>query len=131
MPEHVHIVVHPRRPVYDMAEIREQIKEPVGRAAVRHLREHAPAPEWLPRIQVVKRDRVRYHFWQKGGGFDLNIIEPKTLFQMIDYIHMNPVRRGLAVRARDWKWSSAAWFEGNGESPVPLGKIPLEWTITD
>lgn len=61
--------------------------------AVRYLREHAP--EWLPHIRVTKRDRVRHHFWQKGGGFDRNIVEPRTLLQMIDTIHLNPVRRGL------------------------------------
>jgi putative transposase len=48
---------------------------------------------------------------------------------MIDYIHLNPVRRGLVERASDWKWSSAAWFEdleveGNGLVP---DRIPPEW----
>jgi putative transposase len=28
----------------------------------------------------------------------------------IEYIHMNPVRRGLVKRAVDWKWSSASWY---------------------
>jgi putative transposase len=31
---------------------------------------------------------------------------------MIEYIHANPVRRGLVTRAEEWKWSSAGWFEG-------------------
>src|SRR3954468_24189178 len=48
MPEHVHLIVWPRRPVYDMAAILQAIKEPVGRLAVGYLEEHAP--EWLPRI---------------------------------------------------------------------------------
>ena len=30
----------------------------------------------------------------------------------IDYIHANPVRRGLVGRAEDWKWSSARWYAG-------------------
>ena len=29
---------------------------------------------------------------------------------MIDYIHANPVRRGLAAKAEDWEWSSARWY---------------------
>ena len=33
MPEHIHLIVWPRRPVYDIAEIRQAIKEPVGRDA--------------------------------------------------------------------------------------------------
>jgi putative transposase len=31
---------------------------------------------------------------------------------MIDYVHQNPVRRGLVKRAEDWKWSSAAFYAG-------------------
>jgi putative transposase len=30
----------------------------------------------------------------------------------IDYIHANPVRRGLVARAEDWEWSSARWYAG-------------------
>jgi hypothetical protein len=30
---------------------------------------------------------------------------------MIDYVHANPVRKGLVVRPADWKWSSAGWCE--------------------
>ena len=32
--------------------------------------------------------------------------------RMIEYIHGNPVRRGLALRPENWKWSSAGWHEG-------------------
>ena len=31
---------------------------------------------------------------------------------MINYIHLNPVRRGLVERAEDWAWSSARWYAG-------------------
>ena len=31
---------------------------------------------------------------------------------MIEYIHANPVRRGLVERAEDWEWSSARWYAG-------------------
>jgi len=125
MPEHVHMIVYPRRRKYDVAEIKQAIKEPVGRRAVDFLR--AEFPQWLARIAVKKRDRTRYHFWQKGGGYDRNITESTTLMEMIHYIHMNPVRRELVERASDWKWSSAAWFQGVGESPVALDKIPPDW----
>jgi len=129
MPEHVHLIVHPRRPIYDIATIREAIKEPVGRNAVKFLRNEAP--EWLERIRVKKGNRLRHLFWQSGGGYDRNITEPRTLLKMIDYIHENPVRRGLAIRAVDWKWSSAAWYEGGGPCPIPIDPIPPEWLAVD
>jgi len=31
---------------------------------------------------------------------------------VIDYIHANPVRRGLVAMATDWTWSSARFWEG-------------------
>jgi hypothetical protein len=40
-----------------------------------------------------------------------------------DYIHDNPVRRGLVSRPADWKWSSAGWFDGkplNDLKPDPI-----------
>jgi len=43
---------------------------------------------------------------------------------MIEYIHNNPVRRGLVSRAEDWKWSSAGWHEGKNSlrpDPIDLG----------
>jgi putative transposase len=122
MPEHVHVVVYPQCPGYDVAAILQKIKEPVGRKAVRYLQ--TSAPHWLPRITVKRGRRTERRFWQAGGGFDRNAIEPQTLLAMIEYIHANPVRRGLVGRAEDWKWSSAGWFVGKNSlkpDPVDLG----------
>jgi hypothetical protein len=30
----------------------------------------------------------------------------------VEYIHLNPVRRGLVGDARDWKWSSVHEYAG-------------------
>jgi putative transposase len=128
MPEHAHLIVHPRQIEYDIASIRRAIKEPVGRQAIRYLRQHAP--EWLPRLTRRRGRRKERLFWQSGGGYDRNITDAKALLSMIDYIHLNPVRRGLVEQAAQWKWSSAAWIEGVSDSPVPLDPISPEWLMT-
>jgi len=110
MPEHVHLIVFPRRERYDISAILKAIKQPVGHKALQYLSVHQP--EWLAKITVQRGQRQERRFWQTGGGFDRNIVEPKTLFAMIDYIHANPFRRGLVERAEEWKWSSAGWREG-------------------
>ena len=110
MPEHVHLMIYPRKKVYDIRTIRHAIKEPVGRKAIKHLRDHAP--RWLPRITVRRGNRLERRFWQAGGGYDRNVWEPAAILAMIQYIHNNPVRRGLVARAADWKWSSAGWWAG-------------------
>ena len=33
---------------------------------------------------------------------------------MIEHLHANPVRHGLAAKAEDWEWFSAGWFAGIG-----------------
>lgn len=128
MPEHVHLIVRPRPREYDIAQFRKAIKEPVGRKATAYLSEHAPI--WLDRITRTRGSRTERLFWQSGGGYDRNITEPATLMRTIDYVHLNPVRRGLVKQARDWPWSSAAWFEGIGDSPLIPDPIPPEWLTT-
>ncbi len=129
MPEHAHLIVYPRRQNYDIAKIRQAIKEPVGREAMKYLRKDRP--DWLPKLTRRRGKRQERLFWQSGGGYDRNVKEPKTLISMIDYIHFNPVRRGLVDRAVDWQWSSASQLEGAGASPVPLDPIPPDWLDCD
>ena len=127
MPEHVHLIVWPKRLGYNVSEILGRTKNPVGRKAVAFLRREAP--KWLQRIAEKRRRRTEYHFWQPGGGFDRNITEPATLEQMIEYIHMNPVRRRLVEQAVDWKWSSAGWFQRQGKNPLEPDPIPDQWAV--
>ena len=105
MPDHVHLIVFPNEREYDSSEFLRRVKEPVSRKAVQFLKREAP--EWLPRIRVRRGKRVEHHFWQPGRGHDRNIVNSVTLRSMIDYIHLNPVRKALVERAKDWKWSSA------------------------
>jgi putative transposase len=125
MPEHVHLVIHPRDPEYDIAGIRQAIKSPVGSKAVKFIQ--AEAPHWLPKITRRRGKKTERLFWQSGGGYDRNVIEPETLMGIIDYIHMNPVRRGLVERPEQWKWSSAAWYLSGAKVPIIPDPIPPEW----
>jgi putative transposase len=85
------------------------------------------APEWLPRIRVRRGKRVEHHFWQPGRGYDRNIVNSRTLWAMIDYIHQNPVRRALVEQAIEWKWSSAGWYAGLSPNDLPPDPIPWDW----
>jgi putative transposase len=84
-------------------------------------------PAWLPRITRRRGQKVERLFWQSGGGYDRNLDQPSTLLGNIDYIHMNPVRRGLAQSATDWKWSSARWFAGRKGTLLLPDPIPPDW----
>jgi putative transposase len=111
MPEHVHLLILPCRPEYDMSKILKAVKQPVGQRAMRFLRREAP--DWLNRLSVrVRSGRVEHHFWQEGGGYDRNIIDADTAWASVRYLHNNPVRRGLVRHPEEWPWSSARWYAG-------------------
>ena len=124
MPDHAHIILFPREAQYDIGKIAGAIKLPVARRAVQFLQ--ANKSPWLEKLTRQRDTRTERLFWQSGGGYDRNITSGKTLLQMIDYVHLNPVRRGLVERAMDWRWSSAAAFE-SGISPISVDAIPWEW----
>ena len=89
----------------------------MGRKAIAYL--ELTAPSWLERLTVTNADGTsERRFWQVGGGYDRNIIEPETAWNVVTYLHLNPVRRGLVERPEDWEWSSARWYAGT--RPVPL-----------
>ena len=115
MPEHVHVLVWPQKEKYSVAQFLQTVKQSVSRKALRYVRTHAP--DSLDLFRSTDKSRP-FHFWQDGGGYDRNIISDDATSRSVDYIHNNPVTRGLVVDSLDWDWSSArAW---NGVNDVPL-----------
>ncbi|QDT36508.1 REP-associated tyrosine transposase [Stratiformator vulcanicus] len=126
MPEHVHLIIHPRNDEYDIAVIRRTIKSPVARKAIDYLEQtKSPFLRRLTRKRGVKSERC---FWQSGGGYDRNITEAKALEKMIDYIHLNPVRRELCLLATDWEWSSVNFHVHGTQGQLKVDSIPPDWT---
>lgn len=125
MPDHVHLIVYPRREKYDTSEFLKRVKEPVSRKAVQFLKRESP--KWLERIRVQRGSTTEHHFWQPGRGFDRNIIKGETLKSMIDYVHENPVRKGLVTTPEEWKWSSASWIAGRPLNTLQPDPIPWDW----
>ena len=123
MPEHVHVLCWPRQTAYEVRLIRTAFKVPVQRKALKFLRQRAPA--FLEQLQDCQPNgQVHYRFWQRGGGYDRNVMGPTTLVQMIEYIHNNPVRRGLVPKATDWIWSSARFYAGATRVPIRMDPLP-------
>jgi hypothetical protein len=61
-------------------------------------------------------------FWLPGGGFDTNIVDAKAVHAEIDYMHGNPVRRGLCERPTDWRYSSARFWAGMEDVPLKMDR---------
>jgi putative transposase len=91
MPEHVHLLVRPNLGV--VSHFLHALKRPFARRACRRLRAAG-----MTNIDA---------FWQPGGGYDQNLWSRDAIERAVDYIHANPVRRGLSCSATEYRWSSA------------------------
>ncbi|MBL7223295.1 MAG: transposase [Candidatus Brocadiae bacterium] len=124
MPEHIHMIIWPTVPGRVVSRVLQAIKQSVARRAIAFLRKHNPAGlEQLATGYAGKPLR----FWLPGGGYDRNIMKRGTLLKAVDYIHNNPVRRGLVEAPGMWRWSSVhEWDEpGSGPIPIDLASFPV------
>jgi putative transposase len=111
MPEHVHLLFYPGSRASEIDRLLKAIKRPCSFRIKRLLQE--TNTRLLQRLTIRQRPGVdTFRFWQEGPGYDRNLAAPDIVLAAIDYIHLNPVRRGLVERAIDWQWSSARWYEG-------------------
>jgi putative transposase len=113
MPNHVHLLVSTIGELARVSELLKSIKQPFSRR-VKNLLEEAGSP-LLDVLTVLERPGVwAFRVWQEGPGYDRNLTASPSVSASIDYIHQNPVRKKLCVRAREWKWSSARYYESSG-----------------
>lgn len=115
MLEHVHLMVQPEANAAPVQRYRQRIKHPVGKKAINHIATHHP--DWLERITRQRGKRIERLFWQPGHGYDRLVYSEHEAMRTIEYIHDNPVRRGLATKPSDWKWSSASWYGQRIDGP--------------
>jgi putative transposase len=119
MPNHVHLILHPRRDHYSISTILQAIKQPVARMAIQYLK--TDNPQGLRLLATGQQTRP-YEFWQKGGGYDRNITDVETLIKAVQYVHNNPVRKGLAQTPDEWHYSSASAWDCAGPGPICIDR---------
>ena len=109
MPDHVHLILAPK----DADGLRAALGE-THRRYTRH---------------VNFRAGWRGYLWQ--GRFASFAMDEPHLLASARYVELNPVRAGLARRARDWPWSSArAHLAGRDDGLVavePLLALAPDW----
>jgi putative transposase len=112
MPEHVHLLVYPLRDNSSISLYLGRVKQPYSKQIKAILVEKRAA--LLKRLTVQERPgKTCFRYWQEGPGFDRNLYSMDAIEASLDYIHTNPVKRGLCRRAVDWKWSSAKFYLGD------------------
>jgi len=121
MPEHVHVLIAPQGE-YSIASILRGIKQPSATRILTHVEKHSPVI--ADRLRLPKKGgSFERRCWQAGGGYDRNVVTMEYAQNLVDYIHHNPVRRGLCSHPEEYEWSSYAAYYG-GETRVP---VSLRW----
>jgi len=103
MPEHVHLLLsEPERAKLSLAL--QMLKQMVSR-------------------KLRTRGRAS-PFWQ-ARYYDFNVWSERKRIEKLDYMHGNPVRRGLVEKPEDWAWSSFRHYLTGEDTGV---EIESYWT---
>ncbi|MCD6660341.1 MAG: transposase [Lentimicrobium sp.] len=116
MPNHVHMIVQGTEK-WSVSEILRDLKKISNRKIVQALQEEDTKKsgqilslfkEAADKIKRVKNFKV----WQDGNHAIL-LYSNKFYWQKLNYIHMNPVKKGLCINTWDYEYSSARDYTGH------------------
>lgn len=101
MPEHFHLLITEPE-IGDPSVVMKVVKERFSRQL------HS---------QNAFRDAPPMLVWQKRF-YDFNVWSERKRTEKVNYIHNNPVERGLVESPEDWKWSSFRAYRYGEVGPV-------------
>ena len=118
MPEHVHLLVdEPKKG--DPSQVMRALKQRVS-ARLRSQRKRAH-PSQLT-LGFSRKAGPLAHFWQRRF-YDFNVRSRKKKIEKLGYMHMNPVKRALVSRPRDWIWSSSEFYSGRNTNVIRIDPV--------
>ena len=100
MPEHVHLLVS-EAASKSLAQALQGLKLSLARRS-----KHSP-------------------FWQ-ARYYDFNVFTEAKRVEKLEYMHRNPLERGLVETAEDWRWSSYRYYRTGEEGKL---RIESRWTM--
>lgn len=106
MPEHVHLLMSESDSSTPSIALKV-LKQRVSRA-LRHRGRATPRNQGLRR--PADAEIVLPNFWQRRF-YDFNVWSHEKRREKLDYMHFNPVKRGLVSLPGDWPWSSWSFYE--------------------
>lgn len=116
LPDHLHCIWTLPQGDSDFPERWRRIKAAVSRAVAHHPRaRRAPAPRGAKGESAVWQRRYWEHLIRDDADFAAHV----------DYVHFNPVKRGLVRWAIDWPWSSFHRYVAKGVYPPTWGETDL------
>jgi len=106
----------------------QKLAERTANSMLRNLRQNLEFPwcqKMLARFELPPSVHHHAHcrVWQRGG-YDLNIWSEKKGLEKLNYMHNNPVKRGLVAQPGDWPWSSWRFYYLGDRSVLAMDRMP-------
>jgi putative transposase len=105
MPEHVHLLMS-EPPRGTPSTVLKKLKLRVARRLRKRRR---PACAGQMRLPFTEMGEPLRAFWQ-ARFYDFNVYSQGKKKEKLNYMHANPVIRGLVKHPRDWPWSSWSFY---------------------
>ena len=118
MPEHVHLLIS-EAPKATPSVVLRVLKQRVSRDLRRNKR-RVPAAQL--RLPFMAGGSALPRFWQPRFH-DFNVFSTRKIREKLDYMHGNPVKRGLVKNAAEWMWSSFSYYEKGERGLVSIDPI--------
>lgn len=116
MTNHCHLII--RASHENLSDVIRDFKKFTSKRLYRMIEEN-PSESRKPWLLMTLKYEERIWFWE-AGYHGIEVSTTNTYDNIVDYIHMNPVRAGITKTPEDYSWSSAADFEGTEENLLRL-----------
>ena len=126
MPEHFHVLLKPE-PADLTPNIVKQLKQLTAShilGALRDNQQHHWCDRMLRRLRlpVTVHSESRYRVWERRY-YPFNVCSEQKLQEKLDYMHANPVKRGLVSSPEEWLWSSFRFYYLNDASVLRMERL--------
>ena len=126
MPEHYHLLFRPE-PAERTSAIMQELNKQTAQAILETLRghqQHAWCRKMLTNLRLppTVHSDARYRLWQPRF-YPFNVYSEKKYREKMDYMHNNPVTRGLVASPDQWPWSSFRFYYLNDSSILRMDRL--------
>jgi putative transposase len=118
MPEHVHLLIN-EPPGATPSTILHRLKLRVAKRMRKRRRRVLAGQIPLPFEECKGVPRP---FWQPRFH-DFNVYSTGKRMEKLNYMHGNPVKRGLVNHPKDWPWSSWSFYENGGSGLIRMDVV--------
>jgi len=106
MPEHVHLMItEPAKG--DPSKVLQVLKQRVSGQLLEKVRGEDP--------------RSEPHFWMRRF-YDFNVWSGEKITEKLNYMHLNPITRGLVAHPRNWPWSSWSHYANKEKGLIGIDR---------